>query len=504
MTKNKIIFLILVFLYLIIFFYEVNNIGLIWDEYDYIQSSQNHLKLLKNFFSLNNNEKKKLIEFGFQHPAFIRWIQGLCYKYLKIFDIPYINFRVGNIFFLFLFFIGSYILINHFFNVEIYLIFLILNLLNLKTIFYYSVGAMDFAVVSFYILTAALFLLDFNKKTNIIFFIISVSLGFAAKLNYVIILFPCLLYSFFYEKKKFFICILSIFFMFFSLYLFYPFLWSAPIRHLKQYLLFHLRHFQNYEYYFHKIYNPETDVIPWHYPIIHFLTQNSELSIITGLIGTILFLKNIKKKENQFLLFVCWLPLLLFFKPNTPCYNGIRLFLQSAILVNIFSAYAIFKIFQKKKLKYFFFVGLLFLLNLFNYVKYLKYPGSYYNSFICGAYGAEKFGLQIDVWGENLTIELCNKINQIIPDNKKIAIIGNHPNTAKYLQEINILKKTFILNPEEEFIVNDINKYDYLIVLNNKSLWNSEIFSEIKKREKIIYSKKANGIELVYILRINK
>lgn len=505
--NKKIIITLIICLYVAVFFYYIDKIGITWDEPDYINSSQTQFKFIKNYSTLTRAKKYSIIGNAIpQHPSLVRWVHGIIYKFVKIYKVKFLNFRLGNLIFLAVFLIGTSLLILNLFDYNVLIIYLLLNLLNPKFTFYMVIGSMDFPILSFIILISAYYFKKFKKYKTVILFIIFVCLGYAIKLNSVYIVCICLLSSLIFNRYKLKYIIISICIMIISLYLFYPLLWLNPIRNYKAYLLFHLTHFQNYTYYFSKIFNPYTSPVPWHYPLVYFLFAFTEITVIFSLAGTLYFIKKFSREKYFFILAAAWSPIILLSKPNTPCYNGIRIFFSSLPFLNIIAAIFIVKVYKNivllRNKKIFVSVMILFFIyTLFCYFNISPCPGSYYNNFILGTKNAANVGLQIDMWGENFNSEIINFVNQKLEKNSKIYLVGHHPDTPRYLQKIGLLKPSFRFN--HEVFPDDLTSFNYGIILNNKSLWNESVFKIINEKKSILFTLNKNDVDLAYVIKFN-
>ncbi|HPP87397.1 MAG TPA: hypothetical protein PLM75_06010, partial [bacterium] len=484
---KKIVCVFLIISYFFVFDFYVKKIGMAWDEPDYLISSQNHFRLIKYFFNDRAKYQKHYFELidWTNHPALTRWLQGFCYKFIKFYNIPYHNFRLGNLIFLVIFFIASYYLIFKNFGMDVFIYFLILNLINPTFIFYLVCGTLDFPIMAISLFIAAAYFYDTPKKNiYFIFLIFAFCFGLCTKLNSIIIIFICFITSILFEREKLKYLIIALIIGIFSVILFYPFLWHNTLINYKNYLIFHLKHFQAYEYYFFKVYSPNTNPTPFHYPIFYFFVNFAEITVIFSIFGAVWLLLTKQFFNKKIFLILCFagLSIFLFLRPAIPTYNKTRLFSTALPFLNIIAALFINEIFQKPK-KFYpkIIVVIFFVISLFSFVHTHPHIGSHFNIFLKGGglKQAENFGLQIDTWGESLTLDILEFINKNFRYSARVAIIGHEPKTAYYLQSINLLRRD--LNFNIEFIIVNFQDYDYIIALNNKSLWSAEFYQTAKK-----------------------
>ena len=498
--KNIFIIAFFILIYCVIFFIYIDEIGITWDEFDYIQSSQNHFKLIKSLFTDNKNFTKNFTELNglsHQHPALSRWIQGFFYKFVNLYQVKYLNFRLGNLIFIFIFIASSALFILNCWNYKILALYLLFNLINPSFVFYMFTGTMDFPLISTAVLLSAFYFLDFEKKKfrNFLLLCLAAGFGFAVKLNFVIFLLICFITAALFSRKKIFFLSAAVIFMFITLFAFYPFLWKDPVLNFQNYFRFHRNHFQNYEYFFHKIYGGEkSEFVTGFYAILYFIINYAEISVICGIAGTIYLMSRKKISEKHFyLICAAWLQTAFFiFKPDTPLYNKTRLFISSLPFLNLIACIFIVETIEsfaniKKKIVSAVFI-ILFTISIISFFRTSPELGSHFNFFMYGGgiEKAEKTGLQIDTWGESLTLKKIEFINRVFKKNAKIYIAGHHPETAKYLQRINVFRKDFIFN--SEVFEENPDSFDYIVLLNNKSLWNDKIREMIKRNDgRILY-----------------
>jgi len=498
---KKTIFTIIIFsvLYCAAFIYYIDKIGITWDESDYIISSQNNFKLIKLLFTDKEKFRDQFHELSYlanQHPALARWMHGVFYKFINLYEAKFLNFRLGNLIFIFIFFAGSCALILKFWDYKTLAVFFMINLLNPSFIFYMVAGTMDFPLISFAILIAAAYFADLEKHMflKIVFLCVAIGAGFAIKLNMVIFIFICFLTAIIFNKKKIFALSIAVISMFLILFIFYPALWQNTLTNFKNYFHFHLRHFQNYEFYFNKVYNDSSGFIPSHYAALYFFINFAEISAVFGIAGSIyLLIKKTKTEETFFIICAAWLQIAVFiFKPGTPLYNKTRLFISSLPFINIIAAIFIVNVLQnsygRRKIIFSIVFSLCFVASCISFFRTSPELGSYFNFFLCGggSQKAEEYGLQIDTWGESLTLNKIEFINRTFKTNAKIYIAGHHPETARYLQSIKLFRKDFIFN--KELFEEKPDSFDYILLLNNKSLWPPDILNMIKKNDsRIIY-----------------
>jgi 4-amino-4-deoxy-L-arabinose transferase-like glycosyltransferase len=106
----------------------------------------------------------------------------------------------------------------------------------------------------------------------------------------------------------------------------WPWLWIAPVSHLREYLAFHLRHYPINIWYLGKLYQ----YAPWHYPFVITAVTTPLLLLLLAVGGTALCWPRRGADPNRALLLlgllVTVLPSAL---PGSPKYNGVRLFLPA-------------------------------------------------------------------------------------------------------------------------------------------------------------------------------
>ena len=220
--------------------------------------------------------------------------------------------------------------------------------------------------------------------------------------------------------KKINILIFFLFFNFVFLFIFWPFLWEAPIENF----LYAIKSFSKYPwggqvFYLGNFYKAEH--LPWHYSSVYFFATTSLFLILTIVSGLWLITSRFIKRlfainENQiykdiwrgdkenillFIFFTFVTPLLLIFLFNSIIYNGWRhlyFLFPSLVLMGVYFIDVMVLINSKKKFAIIFpiILSVVCINNLYNLIKLHPYQYVYFN--VLFEKNANKL-FEIDYWG---------------------------------------------------------------------------------------------------------
>ena len=225
-------------------------------------------------------------------------------------------------------------------------------------------------------------------------------------------------------------------------FLCWPWLWIAPIAHLKGYLAFHFRHAAYNVWYLGKLY----PYAPWHYPFVITAVTTPALILLASLLG-IAACRPRRHPEQALLLLGLVVALVPNALPTSPKYNGVRLFLPAfpflAALAGGGFSWAQGRLLRARFLTRPENAGLARLLPLLLGAGLLApsvsavahthpYQLAYYNALVGGPAGAAKRGFETIYWGQVLSagVDFVNRIEQ---PNPRVLVI---PKGVIYLFEL--------------------------------------------------------------------
>lgn len=205
-----------------------------------------------------------------------------------------------------------------------------------------------------------------------------------------------------------------------TLFVGWPWLWLAPMAHLKQFVSTGVDRQAIHVFYAGQVWADHA--VPWHYPLAMFLVTLPLGFLALGIVG--LWAKGRKAEQAQgYGLLVgslAWV-LLVFAGPTTPVYDGVRLFLMVfplwAILVGVGGQWLVEHPVCKRlppRLRGAA-VGLLVVGQAMGIVVYHPCQLSHYSLLVGGLRGAERLGFEVTYWGDSVTEPLLAEAARLAP-----------------------------------------------------------------------------------------
>lgn len=200
----------------------------------------------------------------------------------------------------------------------------------------------------------------------------------------------------------------------------WPWLWLAPVEHLKQFLGTATRRQAVHVYYLGRIWD-DVDV-PWHYPWVMFMLALPVGLLLLGLVGVWVKRRDLHSAPGFVLLIgtLVWL-LSVFSWPGTPVYDGVRLFLPVfplwAVAVGVGAAWLI----ERPVLQRFspsargLGVGLFVGLQGVGLIVHHPCQLSHYSLLIGGLAGADRVGMEATYWGDSVSETLLAEAARAAP-----------------------------------------------------------------------------------------
>lgn len=244
----------------------------------------------------------------------------------------------------------------------------------------------------------------------------------------------------------------------------WPWIWYDGPAKIIEFLSYFVSHHPISVFYFGKAYGWWEQPCPWHYPLFMFLlTVPIPILILTtiGVIRTI-FESHTKSTGILFLLMAIF-PILISSMPNSPKYDGTRLFSSAFPFVALLAGVGFSGISESlplwKRIKGNIYIKdvliilVIFILAFLGY-KNLKYYHprelSYYNQLVGGTEKADSIGMEITYWGEGLNNEVLNYLNDPnnIPLGSKIMPRAFNVSVFEDLKEWGILRQDLIFTQE--------------------------------------------------------
>ena len=218
----------------------------------------------------------------------------------------------------------------------------------------------------------------------------------------------------------------------------WPFLWIDPTQFLKSIQFFTQHGWSNNVLYLGKIYTATG--LPWHYPLFYIFMTIPIFVLLFLIIGVSNIIKStLKDKKLTFpaVLLLCWIfiPLLVYLKPDSVKYDGVRhyffvfppLITLAAIGFCTLLKYITPYLYGYKKEAYPIFLSLIATVLFINVMTTFPYGDSYFNEptlALLGDHAEEK--VEVEYWGTTYR-EAMQWINTNVPENSVICVpIATH------------------------------------------------------------------------------
>lgn len=283
-----------------------------------------------------------------------------------------------------------------------------------------------------------------------------------------------------------------------AILLWWPF-WQDPLGKLLELPYFYSRNTLNMPVLLlGKIFRSGVD-IPWYYPYLYIAVTVPLPTLFFFLIGLIVCLYRVLKKNNFSLLLLVWffLPLARYLSPKSPAIDGIRhsmevvypLCVIAAVGLDLFYKYL--KKTVKRKLLAVFLILIIFITLVRNIIHFHPYQTSFFNGLIGGIKGAEG-RFDIDFWGTPQK-EAMFWLNKNAVSNAFVNVVMAQSSAGVYLR------------PDLRELMNsrDISESDYTVILNRESFFSLYPVTNYIKRKisekKLVFTREIDGVSLVWI-----
>ena len=261
-----------------------------------------------------------------------------------------------------------------------------------------------------------------------------------------------------------------------TLYAGWPWLWLAPIGHLRQFLATATDRQAIHVFYAGRVW--EDVQVPWHYPLVMFVVALPMGLLILGVLGIWQYRQSDKSNPGYVLLMgnIAFL-LAVFSWPGTPVYDGARLFLMVfpiwAVSVGLGAKWLV----DRRVLRRFSptirwcGVGLLVALQGVGLFLYHPCQLSHYSLLVGGLGGAQRLGFEATYWGDSVTEEVLAKASTYAAGGRLIFA----PNLAQFQSPAVANSSVSLADNEVELVVwnsnrpQDVAGSRYAVLYNRKA-----------------------------------
>lgn len=299
---------------------------------------------------------------------------------------------------------------------------------------------------------------------------------------------PLLAYGLLYHRRRMLYPSLALLLGPAVFFMLQPELWHAPLAGISRFLEMSLtRHDWNriWTDFLGKTYDFSP---PWYYAPFMTLVTIPELTVIFSLAGIVRaglnrFRNRLAGESALHFLFFMLITML----PQTPVFDGIRLFLPAMVFLAILSGTAMAEFCEwlarilttspsawlagRKALVKYSVAGLLSAALLSCLMSIYPYGMEYYNRLIGGVKGARARGMETTYWGTVMNEDTIKELNQLLPKNAVIRFDRISSGVPLLYQEMGWLRSDLRLTKGTDF--------DYVLILS-RPYWNSpRIFSRL-------------------------
>ncbi len=201
----------------------------------------------------------------------------------------------------------------------------------------------------------------------------------------------------------------------------WPWLWLAPVEHLKQLLGTATNRQVVHVFYAGRVWADQD--APWHYPLVMFAVALPIGLLLLGLVGAWASRRTWRARPGYLLILgTLAFMLLVFAWPGTPVYDGVRLFLVVfplwAVSVGIGVKWVVEHPAWRRTAEPWRLtaVGLFVAIQGAGLVLYHPFQLSHYSLLVGGLWGAERLGFEVTYWGDAVDESLLDKAARRAPD----------------------------------------------------------------------------------------
>lgn len=251
----------------------------------------------------------------------------------------------------------------------------------------------------------------------------------------------------------------------------WPWLWHDTAQRLLEYFYFFASHQFTAVFYFGQKYNYGSTLAPWHYPLVMMFYSVPPIILFFVLSGIASAIKDIRRSPvGALLLWGALITLGVAAMPNSPKYDGVRLFLTAFIFLMPLAGVGLSALCERLSLDEFkrtkaAIIGIILIgvSGFFSVAASFPFNLSYFNIFAGGMRGAWKKGMETTYWGEAVNEDVLKALNEL-PKGARIKTLALHEKVFEYHQAWGNLRPDLQINRGEP-------PYDYHLLLVRKGFF---------------------------------
>jgi 4-amino-4-deoxy-L-arabinose transferase-like glycosyltransferase len=239
--------------------------------------------------------------------------------------------------------------------------------------------------------------------------------------------------------------------------LFWPWLWhDTPVRIL-EYLYFHAAHQQTAVFFLGRKWGYGAENAPWFYPSVMLGVTLPIGILLLSALGLLLSVLHARRKKLPLLILLFGATMwIVASAPQTPKYDGIRLFLPLFPCIALMAGGAVASLldligaatnsgwFARHRSTVL--AGMIVIAlaaeGAWGILRMHPYHLSYFNPLVGGLPGAHERGFETTYWGEAVNDEVVEALNRMIPDGERLKVLALHELNFLQLQQWGKLKSS--------------------------------------------------------------
>ena len=494
--------------------FTVNGPGLTWDEANFIPSSLSYLDWFREIGrgeALSSEAITRHWMATREHPPFAKLLSGLTIVIFHRIAGLIASARLSVAFSFSLLLIMVYVLTRGICSWKSALLSA-LSLMVMPRLFGHAhLASLDIPMSLMSVLVVFSFIRGLNSWRWSLLTGLFFGLALSTKLNALFLPLPLFIWAHLYCRRQYANNLMAMVFISPLIFLaIWPWLWVDTPYRILEYLALKVERSAIPVYYLGNVYGKTPP--PWHYPFLMMAVTIPPVILLSSLAGLVKTIID-KNKIGMLLVFNALFPLFIMALPNTPKYDGVRLFLPAFPFLAILSGIGLewltesmgsllLREFHKRRslpLRKFTSLPLILALLIITVsalplIAIHPHQLSYYNCLVGGLKGARRLGFETTYWGDTCTQDVLNYLNE---KGGKVSFFPVGSNVVP------LLRLSGLLTPNVEVVPIESGDADYLVLNCRQGFFDEKIWELYRNKEPIVEgSTFYNGVPLTAIYQL--
>lgn len=465
----------------------LSDFGITWDEPVYINNADVTVSWFKNpvFREIDNHFGVDVTDL---HPPLRKLVAGITHEILTnrfgVIDTTR-GYRISSLLFVFPFILTlAYIAIGQFGYTLGILVPIVFSLLP-HILFFTPLLTLDYATAALWFMAVVFSMKGSKSYVWLTLSGICIGLAMLTKLHGFLLFVPVGGYLFWrkeYKKIVFIILIAVVVYI-----IGWPWLWTAPFAHLREYFRLQLVRGNFSAYIFGHTYMPA----PWWYLPVMFLATTPVFVVIFFFLGSIVTIKK-GSLWDRVILGNALFPIVFFSLPGIYRYDWVRFILASFPFVCLIAGKGMTVLINwfRPNVRWVCRVGILILWLVtvyFSVIRIHPWESSYYNEFVGGIFGASRLGFETEYWG-NANLGVLSWMNW---NKKNMMCVWPEWLPFRYYQAMGQIQAGVVFRAEGDAC-------KQIVILMRQSFFDRDPYiAKIVATQKPIYTVSVDGVPLV-------